>query len=109
MKLEKYIHRVKYTKRKVFCKLSITDDFDWNELFQLCDLNIPKDRLYTAWSLLLGKISDANLDNKIPEEVLNFLIENSICLTDIGHLCIADRFLRKVYEKDQNCWEAKRD
>lgn len=107
MRLETYIDRVKNTHKNIFCKLSISDKFCWELLWSLCDLRLDQRRLSTAWSLIIDAISDRDMDNKIPTGVIEFLINNNICLKDIGHLKISNKFLEEIYKKDNSCWEAK--
>ena len=110
MKLGNYINRVVGTTKEIFCKISIEKNFDRKQLLKLCDLQIPKERLIVAWSLIIDKIDEEFFKEKeislLSEEVLDFLIDNNICLMDLAHLRLPIQYLQKIYNKDQNCWEA---
>lgn len=112
MKLRKYINHVLKTRKPLFKKLTIDKDFEWDNLIKLCDLTLSNECLNVAWSLIIDVISET-YKNKgillfIPETVLMFLIDNSICLMDLAHLKLPTNYLLKIYEKDNSCWEALR-
>ena len=112
MKLRKYIKHVLKARKPLFKKLTIDKDFEWDNLIKLCDLTLSNECLNVAWSLIIDSISETYKDEKmisfIPESVLDFLIDNSICLMDLAHLKLSENYLLKIYEKDKSCWEALR-
>lgn len=81
-------------------------------LEKLCDLGMPRERLIEAWSLIISSIIDKFQNEKevryLTDYTLNFLITNQICLIDLGHLKLKDKWLLKIYEIDRRCWEALR-
>lgn len=110
MKLGNYINRVVGTNKAIFCKITIEKGFDSDQFLKLCNLQIPKERLIVAWSLIIDKIDEEYREEKeilfLPDPVLDFLIENDICLIDLAHLKLPIKYLRKIYDKDNTCWEA---
>ena len=112
MTLSKYIELVLHTNKDVFLKkeLQIEKDFNANILLLLCSKNILEERLKVAWEMIISafveKFKDAIVGEFFPEEVLNFLIENDIALGGLSHLRLPERYLIKIYEKDNRCWEA---
>ena len=112
MKIEKFIDLILKKRKAFFADIEIGKDFEWDYLIRLCNLELSNECLYTSWSLILDAISENYKDEKmivfIPEIVLNFLIDNSICLMDLAHLKLPPNYLFKIYEKDKSCWEALR-
>ena len=112
MKIEKYIDMILKKRKAFFTDIEIDEDFEWDSLMQLCNLELSNECLYVFWSLIIDTISEKYKDEKmilfIPETVLNFLIDNSICLIDLAHLKLPPNYLLKIYEKDNSCWEALR-
>jgi len=110
MRINNYIDFILTSKKDPFKKLEFDDSFDKNELKKLCNLKIKKKRLIVAWSLIIDILNDNLSCEKIQEffteDVLNFLIDNEICLCDLGHLILPVEYLEKIYEKDNSCWEA---
>lgn len=80
------------------------------ELEKLCDLNIKRERLVMAWSTIISCLIEKYYHKAIftflTDKTLNFLINNSICLIDLGHLNLSDEWLNKIYNADNRCWEA---
>ena len=109
MNLTEYISAVLAKKKNIFCEIEIDGSFDKKELKKLCNLKINRKRLVLAWSLIIDFIND-NFNQEAHEfltpEILEFLIGNSICLKDLGHLNLSDEYLRLIYDKDKSCWEA---
>ena len=109
MKIEKYIYTVLKKKKALFFDIEIDKDFEWDYLIQLCNLELSSECLYVSWSLIIDAISETYKDEEmilfIPKAVLDFLIDNSICLMDLAHLKLPPYYLLKIYEKDNSCWE----
>jgi hypothetical protein len=108
MNLKDYLYRIRYTKKSPFCKIEI-DSIKSQDLNELCDLSIGKKRLYVAWSLIIDIINDKfqkEVNSILTPKIVEFLIENNICLSDLGHLKLKNEYLEKIYEKDRTCWEA---
>lgn len=110
MKIEKYIDTILKKRKAFFTDIEIDKDFEWEYLIRLCNLELSNECLYVSWSLIIDAISENYKDDGmlvfIPEIVLNFLIDNSICLMDLAHLKLPTNYLLKIYEKDNSCWEA---
>ncbi len=82
------------------------------ESFCKTDLSRKKDkiRFREALSTILNELADQyypeDMTNCFTEETLLYLIENNIALDDLAHLQLADIWLEKIYDKDNNCIEA---
>lgn len=112
MKIQKYIDLVFKKKKPIFKDIKIDKDFEWDNLIKLCDLSFSNECLIVAWSLIIDAISETYKNENIiffmPEKVLNFLIENNICLMDLAHLKLPAKYLLMIYDKDNSCWEVLR-
>lgn len=109
MDIKEYINRVIYTKKKIFLKIEMNKSINQEDLYQLCNINISKQRLIIAWSLIIDLLNDEykdDINTLITPKILNFLINNEICLCDLGHLKLKNEYLKMIYEKDNSCWES---
>lgn len=109
MDLTNYINAVLSNRKNIFCDVEMDDGFDKNNLKRLCDIKISKKRLIIAWSIIIDFLNDNyryDINDFLTDEILIFLIENNICLNDLGHLKISEKYLKMIYEKDNTCWEA---
>jgi beta-glucosidase/6-phospho-beta-glucosidase/beta-galactosidase len=110
MEISKYINKVATENKEIFCTITIEQNFSWQELTKLCNMSISKENLIVAWSLIIDAILEKYKNEKtidfIPFEVIEFLIDNNICLIDLGHLKLPVEYLQKIYDKDNECWEA---
>ena len=63
-----------------------------------------------AWSLIIDTILDTYKNKEfnllIPKDVLDFLIDNKICLIDLAHMKLSEEYLLKIAKQDSSCWEA---
>ncbi|MFK5883120.1 MAG: hypothetical protein QM489_02145 [Candidatus Izemoplasma sp.] len=64
-----------------------------------------------TWERIIDAIADAftgiAISDFIPEECLNFLIDNKIDLVGLSHLYLDSKWLQKIIELDSSIWEAK--
>ena len=112
MTLTEYVDLVANTNKDVFCQdeLLIEDNFDVKLLLKLCPSELPDSRLKVAWDMIVSavaeKFKDSQLVDFFPESILEFLIENKIALSGLSHIRLPKKYLQKIYEKDNRCWEA---
>ncbi|MBR2377569.1 MAG: hypothetical protein IKA85_07380 [Clostridia bacterium] len=110
MKIQRYIDIVTKNKKAPFCKITINKNFEWRNLNKLCDLTLTKETLNIAWSLIIDTILDTYKNKEynlfIPKDVLDFLIDNKICLIDLAHMKLSEEYLSKIVKQDSSCWEA---
>ncbi len=112
MTISEYVNLVLSTHKDIFCKeeLSIDENFDTSLLLKLCSNNIPKERLVVAWDMIVSAVAEKYKDEQnvmfFPETVLDFLIEMEIALSGLSHIGLPEKYLQRIYEKDQRCWEA---
>lgn len=109
MDLTNYINAVLSKRKNIFCDIEMSKDFDKKSLDKLCDIKINRKRLIVAWSLIIDFFNDNYCDNikdYFNDNIIDFLIDNNICLTDLGHLKLSEKDLKRIYEKDNSCWEA---
>ena len=112
MTLTEYVDLVANTNKDVFCQdeLLIEDNFDVKLLLKLYPSELPDSRLKVAWDMIVSavaeKFKDSQLVDFFPESILEFLIENKIALSGLSHIRLPKKYLQKIYEKDNRCWEA---
>ena len=112
MTITEYVDLVTTTKEDVFCKeeLLVEDDFDTNLLLKLCSSDLLDDRHRLAWDMIVSAVAEKFKDSQIvdffSENILEFLIENQIALSGLSHIRLPKKYLQKIYEKDNRCWEA---
>ena len=111
MNIVKYIGEV-FSNSDLFqnieCEGTIQES---NALERICDPKIPRKRLEMALAIIIDciaeKFSDGRILDFLSDKTLNFLIDNRICLIDLGHLNLDDKWLQKIFETDNRCWEAQ--
>ena len=91
---------------KLYYKGSVTPRLDCTKInfSDLCNFsknNKTKESLW-VWKVLIGQL----LPDDLPDEVLNYLIENKICLNGLCHMKLADKWLLKIFDVDNSCDEA---
>lgn len=90
----------KYYKNSVTPRLDCTK-MNFSDLCNFSKNNKTKELLW-AWEVLIGQL----LPNDLPDEVLNYLIENKIYLDGLCHMKLADKWLLKIFDVDNSCDEA---
>lgn len=113
MKLSNYIDFIITSKKSAFRRdIELDEAFDKNDLMKLCTLSIKRKRLIEAWSVIIDLFNEFHFNDAslyFTSNVLDFLIDNDICVCDLGHLMLPPKYLQRIYDKDNNNWEAKRN
>jgi hypothetical protein len=77
---------------------------------ELCTFNVTHQRLTIAWGIIINAIDDRFSNSEVvtflPDEVLEYLVNNNIALCDLGHLRLEDKWLVKIYRKNKSCIES---
>jgi hypothetical protein len=99
------------TKKSLFHEIAIYGTTDETQMLkELCKTSANRKRLCLAWSLILHDIHESLYPHDVTEflsdEVLEYLIAEEIELITLGHLQLSNKWLLKIYEKDNRCIEA---
>ncbi len=110
MKLIDYIELMK-GKEDIFIDISCEGTYEESlALEQLCNLEIERERLLVGWSTIISclieKFHNKRIVTFLTDKTLDYLINHKICLIDLGHLNLTDKWLGKIYDTDNRCWEA---
>lgn len=111
MNIVKYVDLV-FTKKEIFIDVECEGKHEEAiAIERLCDLSIHRERLVVAWSTIISCIIDKyhNDDTTtfLTDKTLEFLIKNKICIVDLGHLKLENKWLNQILLIDSNCFEAR--
>jgi hypothetical protein len=112
MNIIKYVDEV-FSNSEIFHEIECEGTYKESKaLEKLCNMKINRERLEIAWSTIISCLIDKYHKETevkfLTKKTLNFIINNRICLIDLGHLNLKDKWLTKIYKADFRCWEARR-
>lgn len=104
MKLSEYLKISQ--SRQLMPDLDMNFSVEENLLLEnFCDSNVSKSHKQSVFSIILDVIADNKKEDMLSDKLLESLISQEISLSDLSHMNLQDKYLIKIFKKNNSYYE----